>query len=125
MVRICLAIAVPCLLLAGAAWADEDPASKDAGSLDAGKSLNLFLTREEMRALTNRYAWIPQGGEEYEGDPGDDPNEVTVRAPGPRLPMRDPSQDVPGGIAAPFWALAHPKDAWRIFLPIPPKPDRR
>ena len=115
--RTCLAIAVPCLLLAGAAWADEEPASKGEGSLDAGKSLNLFLTREEMRALTNRYAWIPQGG--------DDPNEVTVRAPAPRLPMRDPSQDVPGGIAAPFWALAHPKDAWRIFLPIPPKPDRR
>jgi hypothetical protein len=25
------------------------------------------------------------------------------------------------GIAAPFWALANPKDAWRILVPIPPK----
>jgi len=24
------------------------------------------------------------------------------------------------GIAAPFWALAHPADAWRIFAPLPP-----
>lgn len=24
------------------------------------------------------------------------------------------------GIAAPFWALAHPTQAWRIFAPLPP-----
>lgn len=24
------------------------------------------------------------------------------------------------GIAAPFWALAHPTEAWRIFAPLPP-----
>ena len=28
--------------------------------------------------------------------------------------------DVPGGIFAPFWALAHPPQAWRIFAPLPP-----
>jgi hypothetical protein len=123
MVRICLAIAVPCLLLAGAAWADEESEQSAEQPPDAGKSLNLFLTREELRALNNRYMWImPSDGEVAEED---DPGQVTVRAPAPLLPMRDPSQDVPGGIAAPFWALAHPKDAWRIFLPIPPKPDRR
>ena len=26
---------------------------------------------------------------------------------------------VPGGIAAPFWALRHPTKAWRIFVPDP------
>jgi hypothetical protein len=46
---------------------------------------------------------------------------VTVRAPAYLAPMRDPSQDVAAASRAPFWALAHPKDAWRIFLPIPPK----
>lgn len=30
------------------------------------------------------------------------------------------SPEVPLGIAAPFWALAHPLQAWRIFAPIPP-----
>jgi hypothetical protein len=35
--------------------------------------------------------------------------------------MRDVSQDAWGGIAAPFWALLHPKDAWRILVPIPHK----
>jgi hypothetical protein len=24
------------------------------------------------------------------------------------------------GIAAPFWAVLHPADAWRIFAPLPP-----
>ncbi len=32
----------------------------------------------------------------------------------PRTPI------VPGGIAAPFWALAHPTQAWRILAPLPP-----
>ncbi|HWK74282.1 MAG TPA: hypothetical protein VNQ81_08425 [Povalibacter sp.] len=27
---------------------------------------------------------------------------------------------VPLGIASPFWAIAHPLQAWRIFTPIPP-----
>jgi hypothetical protein len=39
--------------------------------------------------------------------------------------MRDLSQDAWGGIAAPFWAIMHPKDAWRIFVPIPPAPERK
>jgi hypothetical protein len=46
---------------------------------------------------------------------------VLVIAPGEYAPMRDVSQDVGGGIVAPFWAIMHPKDAWRIFVPIPPK----
>jgi len=48
-----------------------------------------------------------------------------VTAPGELAPMRDPSQDAWGGIAAPFWAFMHPKDAWRIFVPIPPKGTKR
>ncbi len=30
------------------------------------------------------------------------------------------SPAVPLGIASPFWALAHPLQAWRILAPIPP-----
>jgi hypothetical protein len=33
---------------------------------------------------------------------------------GPRTPVAW------SGIAAPFWALAHPTEAWRIFAPLPP-----
>lgn len=47
--------------------------------------------------------------------------EVVVTAPVELLPMKSETQDVWPGLAAPFWALAHPTQAWRIFLPIPPK----
>ena len=33
---------------------------------------------------------------------------------GPRTPVAW------SGIAAPFWAVLHPADAWRIFAPLPP-----
>jgi hypothetical protein len=82
--------------------------------------MNLLLTREELRAIANRYAWV-----QPEPDTSSVTEQVTVKASAYRAPMRDPSQDVAGGIAAPFWAIAHPKDAWRIFLPIPPKDNPR
>ncbi|MGH6887403.1 MAG: hypothetical protein ACREGK_15165, partial [Geminicoccales bacterium] len=50
-----------------------------------------------------------------------DDDEILVRARGMQAPMRDASQDAWGGIAAPFWAIMNPKDAWRIFVPVPPK----
>ncbi|MBB6092598.1 hypothetical protein HNQ60_001476 [Povalibacter uvarum] len=34
------------------------------------------------------------------------------------LPSATPN--IPAGIIAPFWALANPTQAWRIFLPLPP-----
>jgi hypothetical protein len=42
-----------------------------------------------------------------------------VTAPIEVLPVRDPTRDIWEGIAAPFWAMLHPTQAWRIFLPIP------
>ena len=30
-----------------------------------------------------------------------------------------PPPAVPIGILAPFWAIRHPTQAWRIFLPVP------
>lgn len=79
--------------------------------------LDLLLTQAELRSVIRRY-------EERTGEiltaPLDD-DEVLVTAPGARAPMRDVSQDVPGGIVAPFWAIANPTQAWRIFAPIPPR----
>lgn len=102
-----VAMGLSCLGLAQACWSDDAPPSKP---------LNLLLTRDELQAIAERYVWV-------EPDTGhiDETETVTVKAPAYLAPMRDASQDVAGGIAAPFWALAHPKDAWRIFLPIPPR----
>ena len=83
--------------------------------------LNLLLTRDELRSLVSAYE--ARTGEVLTA-PIDD-EEIVVTAPAEQVPMRDLSQDVPGGIAAPFWALMHPKNAWRIFVPIPPKEDAR
>jgi len=47
--------------------------------------------------------------------------EVTITASEELLPMRDETQEIPGGVAALLWAIAHPTQSWRIFLPIPPK----
>ena len=44
--------------------------------------------------------------------------EVEVEGRRSRLEPRIP--DIPGGILAPFWALLHPTQAWRILLPLPP-----
>jgi hypothetical protein len=81
----------------------------------ASRPMNLLLTQSELRSVISAY-------EDRTGEiltaPIDD-EEILVTAPGERVPMRDVGQDAWGGIAAPFWALTHPKDAWRIFVPIP------
>lgn len=83
----------------------------------ASKPLNLLLTQAELQLVIRRYEI--QTGEVLTGPIEE--GEVIVTAPHELAPMRDASQDAWGGIAAPFWAIMHPKDAWRIFLPIPPK----
>lgn len=47
--------------------------------------------------------------------------EVTVTAPAELLPMDDVYDEMWGGILAPVWAVMHPTQAWRIFLPVPPR----
>ena len=79
--------------------------------------LNLLLTQSEMREWVRNYE--RETGQDLTSPINDD--EVLVTAPGVRAPMRDVSQAAWVGIAAPFWALANPKDAWRILVPIPPK----
>lgn len=129
-----LATAIFSVLLAGIGQAeDAGPSSKlesvapkpsepesSASKMIAGRPnqpLNLLLTRAELRTFIRNYE-IRTG--EILTVPIDE-DDVIVTAPGWQAPMRDVSQDVGGGLAAPFWAIMHPKDAWRIFLPIPPK----
>jgi hypothetical protein len=44
--------------------------------------------------------------------------EVEVEGARDRIPPSTPA--VASGIFAPFWAIGHPTEAWRIFAPIPP-----
>ena len=83
--------------------------------------LNLLLTQSELRDFVQSYE--TKTGQDLTSPIDDD--EVVVRAPGMLAPMRDVSQDAWGGIAAPFWAILHPKDAWRILVPIPQKGTRQ
>jgi hypothetical protein len=43
-----------------------------------------------------------------------------IEVEGARVPSPTFTPDVWPAIAAPFWALLHPTQAWRIFAPIPP-----
>jgi hypothetical protein len=52
----------------------------------------------------------------------DDLDEVEVRGTRDRVPTVTP--EVWPGIAAPFWALMNPTQAWRIFAPLPPDQTR-
>ncbi len=114
------------LLLAEVGWADDEKPPNDVASdlprpmvatSPAGKPMNLLLTREELRSIVRNYEI--RTGEDLTTPIDED--EVFVIGPRELAPMRDVSQDAWGGIAAPFWAIMHPKDAWRIFVPVPPK----
>ena len=54
--------------------------------------------------------------------PDADKNTVVVEAKRELLPMKS-EQPVPGGIMAPFWALANPLQSWRVFLPDLKRPE--
>jgi hypothetical protein len=43
-----------------------------------------------------------------------------VEVEGARVPAPTFTPRIWPGIAAPFWALFHPTQAWRIFAPLPP-----
>jgi len=122
------------LVLAAAGQADDRKPTEDvvpqspgqnlahalAATSSTRRPLNLLLTQAELQVIVRNYE-IKTG--EILTAPIDE-DEVVVTASYALLPMRDPSQDVPGGLAAPFWAIANPRNAWRIFLPIPPRVDR-
>ncbi len=116
-----------CAVTSAEEQTSDTPPSKPSFSetLDASRSvrepLNLLLTQAELQSIVRSYE--DRTGEVLTAPIVDD-DEIFVTAPREYAPMRDRSQDVMGGIAAPFWALAHPKDAWRIFVPIPPKGTR-
>jgi hypothetical protein len=116
--RLWLAMVCAGLANSGVASAGEPPATATAPVVARHPGgLNLLLTQSELRDWVRSYE--TKTGQNLTSPIEDD--EVVVRAPGMLAPMRDVSQDAWGGIAAPFWAILNPTDAWRILVPIPPK----
>jgi hypothetical protein len=77
--------------------------------------LQLTLEPAELPAIVARH----ETG--FDAAPGAPLEEIIVTSPIEALPMQDPVRGVWTGLAAPVWALLHPAEAWRIFLPIPPE----
>ena len=77
--------------------------------------LSLKLTADQVQLLIKKYR------PDIELLDADVDDQIIVTAPNELIPMRDMPREIWGGIAAPFWAIAHPTQAWRIFLPIPPR----
>ncbi len=89
------------------------PAPSRAGLADI--PLQLTLTDPQIRAINAEYQ--AQSLNAVFGAFDD----VIVVAPAWEAPMRDVTREVWGGLAAPVWAILHPAQAWRIFLPVPPR----
>jgi hypothetical protein len=113
-----LAMVCASLVNSGIANAGEPPATATPAVVARHPGgLNLLLTQSELRDWVRSYE--TKTGQNLTSPIEDE--EVVVRAPGMLAPMRDVSQDAWGGIAAPFWAILNPTNAWRILVPIPPK----
>jgi hypothetical protein len=104
-------------LMCGMASADESAAS-DANRQQAAGPLWLPKTRADWDSIVSQ----AQLSARHRGTDFDvQLEEVTVTAPAELLPMHENVYDeMWGGILAPVWALMHPTQAWRIFLPTPP-----
>lgn len=111
MTRIAAAVSMlACAEFASAAEPDPAPAKAAATQrkpldLRAPDITRIFSPQELQRLLANTI------------DP--DIEEVEVEGTRPKVvPPETPA--VWPGVLAPFWALAHPTQAWRIFAPMPP-----
>ena len=113
--------AIAFLILGGAALAADPPIviapekpAKPAVAAPAPKPLDLrvgnvrnYMMPHELKAAIN----------------APDAEKNTVVVEGEReLPPLKSQQPVPNAIMAPFWAIANPLQAWRIFVPDPNRP---
>ena len=108
-----LIVAAGLALAAAAARADEAAATTATTAAAApAKPLDLkppriteLYSSEQLEAMLDKMEAQHLEGVEVEGE---------------RIPTPKFTPDIWPGIAAPFWALLHPTQAWRIFGPIPP-----
>jgi hypothetical protein len=114
-----IVVAVLAMALSGTLAAQERdaaPASAPAAEGSANDDLDLrapsihdVYTEEQIEAL------LAKARNEEESD-------VEVESTRERPPTVTP--EIWPAIAAPFWALLHPTEAWRIFFPLPPDQTR-
>ena len=95
--------------------ADEDSTQESVDPPAAQSARKLDLRLPDIRTIFSQEAIDRVVAGTYDRDSLAD---VEVERPRDRITPRSPA--VSSGIFAPFWAFAHPADAWRIFAPIPP-----
>ena len=111
-------IAIVALCNLGTALADENEAA-DGIAAKSHSSKALDLRAPDITTL-----YSPQQIAQFLAKTFNDNLEsVEVEGERDRAPTSTPT--VWGGLAAPFWALVNPVQAWRIFAPLPPDQVRR
>jgi hypothetical protein len=110
-IRILLIAAAVLALVGGIARAD-DAAAADGAPAAPAKRLDLRPPDITKLYTSRQLAELLQKLEKEHIE------EVEVE--GARVPAPTFTPRVWPAIAAPFWALLHPTQAWRIFAPIPP-----
>ena len=111
-----LVIALLACTTAGAAEPATDPKPVPAVIVKP-----LPAKRLDLRIGNVRNYMMPNEYREALGMPDADKNTVVVEGNRELLPWK-PDRPIPGGIVAPFWALAHPLQSWRLLVPDPKAP---
>jgi hypothetical protein len=106
------------LVICAAAEATEPvpPASAVSVAPVAAISKPPIASRLNLRIGDVRRYMMPHEFREALGAPDADSNTVVVEGNRERLPWKS-ERPVPAAIAAPFWAIAHPLQSWRILVP--------
>jgi hypothetical protein len=78
----------------------------------------------DLRIGDVRKYMMPNEFREAISAPDADKNTVVVEGDRELLPVKH-DDPVPGGIIAPLWALTHPLQGWRIFVPDLNRPEER
>jgi hypothetical protein len=89
------------------------PATQPTAQPTTNPALQLRLSARDLDSIIAKHRAVTatSGSSQLE--------EVVVTSPTELLPVVSPTREVWGGLAAPFWAIVHPTQAWRIFAPIP------
>ena len=106
------------LVICAAAEAAEPVAPAPAVSATpvAATSNPPIAKRLNLRIGDVRSYMMPNEFREALGAPDADSNTVVVEGNRERLPWKS-ERPVPVAIIAPFWAIAHPLQSWRILVP--------
>ena len=102
-----------CALAEAAEPASTTPPAKSPPAAPVAKPA---AKRLELRIGDVRRYMLPEEYTTALSAPDADKNTVIVEGKRELLPSKS-DRPVPVAIAAPFWALAHPLQSWRIFVP--------